>query len=212
MTDAASSLGVILAGGRSSRMGESKAAMIFAGEPLLRRVVRRISGGVDDTLVIGPDELKALVPGVQVIPDVVPGIGPLGGLYTALRSTTAARLFLVACDMPFVQPRLIRAMLAASIANRAAEAVILGTQSDRSRLQPLHAVYTSACLPVVERALVSADHSLRSLLSHLAVFMMDAETERHQDPQGLSAYNINTPDDWAEALRLAAKADGSHVG
>ena len=156
MTDAAGGLGVILAGGRSSRMGESKAAMIFAGEPLLRRVVRRISGGVDDTLVIGPDELKALVPGVQVIPDVVPGIGPLGGLYTALRSTTAARLFLVACDMPFVQPRLIRAMLAASIANRAAEAVILGTQSDRSRLQPLHAVYTSACLPVVERALVSA--------------------------------------------------------
>ena len=206
-TDTSGNVGVILAGGRSSRMGESKAAMLFGGEPLLRRVVHRLSDAVDDILIIGPGELDALVPGMRVIPDVVPGIGPLGGLYTALRSTTAARIFLVACDMPFVQPTLVRAMLATSIANPAAGAVILGDQRGGARVQPLHAVYTRACLPAVGRALDSAEHSLRTLLLHLTVATMDAETVRREDPTGHSTYNINTPGDLAAALRIAADAE-----
>lgn len=187
-------------------MGENKAAMVFAGETLLRRAVGRLAAAVDETLVVGPETLQPLVPDVRVVPDLVPGVGPLGGLYTALRSTTSARVFLVACDMPFVQPGLVRAMLAASVANQGAEAVILG---DQGRVQPLHAVYTRACLPAVERSLSSDDHSLRSLLSRLSVLTMDAETVRREDPHGISAINVNTPEDWQAALRLAAELASS---
>lgn len=200
------SVGVILAGGRSSRMGENKATMIFAGEPLLRRALGRLAAAVDDALVIGPETLQPLVPQVRVVPDLVPGIGPLGGLYTALRSTAAARVFLVACDMPFIQPGLVRAMLAASVANPDIEAVILGAGE---RVQPLHAVYTRACLPTVERALASENHSLRSLLSRLSVLTLDAESVRREDPRGISTFNVNTPDDWRAALRLAAELASS---
>jgi molybdenum cofactor guanylyltransferase len=197
--------GVILAGGRSSRMGEDKAAMMFAGEPLLARVLHRIEPAVDDVLVIGPQSIEQLVPGVRVIDDAVPAVGPLSGLYTALRATTRDRVFLVGCDMPFVQPRLVRAMLALSEANAHADAVALRAAG---RAQPLHAVYSRRCLPAVERALQSEDHSLLSLLARLDVVQVDAETVNRDDPGGLSTFNVNTPADWERALRLAVEDVG----
>jgi len=190
-------------------MGENKATMVFAGEPLLRRVVGGLSTAVENTLVIGPEPLQPLVPDVRVVPDLVLGAGPLGGLYTALKITTAVRVFLVACDMPFIQPSLVRAMLVASANNEEAQAVIL---SDQGRVQPLHAVYTRACLPAVERALSFDDHSLRSLLSQLFVLTMDAEIVRREDLRGISAFNVNTPEDWRSALRLAAELASSGDG
>jgi molybdopterin-guanine dinucleotide biosynthesis protein A len=190
-------------------MGANKATMVFAGEPLLIRALRRLSPAVDDTMVIGPETLRALAPDIRVVPDLVPGAGPLCGLYTALKSTTAARVFLVACDMPFIQPGLVRAMLAASAANQEAQAVML---SDQGHGQPLHAVYAHTCLPMVERALASEDHSLRSLLARLSAMTMDAEIVRREDPRGIATYNVNTPDDWRSALRLAAELASSSDG
>ena len=203
MGGATGNLGVILAGGRSSRMGQNKAEMLFNGEPLLRRAVRRLTPAVDDLLVIGPTPLESLVPGIRVVADLVSGVGPLGGLYTALRSSTSARIFLTACDMPFVQPGLVRAMLVVSEATLDAQAIILRDLNDATRIHPLHAVYTSACLPAVEQALASDNCSLRGLLSRLVVLMMDDETMRREDPRGVSAFNVNTQADWQDALRLA---------
>ena len=208
----AESIGVILAGGQSSRMGEDKAAMMFVGETLLQRAVRRLSAAVDDVLVIGPSSLQPLVRDVRVVPDLVPGSGPLGGLYTALRSSTGARIFLVACDMPFVQEGLVRAMLALSATNRDAEAVVLKESGASKRMQPLHAVYAYACLPAIERALATDDLSLRSLLAHLRVLTLDADTVRREDPRGLSALNVNTTEDWREALRMARELEAAGGG
>jgi molybdopterin-guanine dinucleotide biosynthesis protein A len=203
MGDAPGNLGVILTGGSSSRMGQNKAEMLFSGEPLLRRAVRRLTPAVDDMLVIGPTNLESLVPGIRLVADLVPGVGPLGGLYTALRSSTSTRIFLAACDMPFVQPGLVRAMLVASEANPDAQAIILRDLNDATRIHPLHAVYTNACLSAVERALASDNRSLRGLLSRLLVLTIDDETVRREDPRGVSAFNVNTPADWQDALRLA---------
>ena len=75
------------------------------------------------------------------------------------------------------------------------------------RVQPLHAVYSRGCLPGVERALNARDHSLHALLGQLAVVAIDMETVRRQDPDGLSAFNVNTPDDWRQALRLDANVN-----
>ncbi len=203
MVAMAGKIGVILAGGQSRRMGENKAEMAFGGEPLLTRVVRRLSPAVDEVLVIGPQSLASLAPEARVVEDALPSIGPLGGLYTALTVSTSARIFLVACDMPFICPGLAQAMLALAETRADADAVALNTDG---RMQPLHAVYSRRCLPAVERALKASDHSLHALLAQLAVVTVDMETARHEDPEGLSAFNVNTPDDWRRALRLEEQA------
>ncbi|HEY7339865.1 MAG TPA: molybdenum cofactor guanylyltransferase [Ktedonobacterales bacterium] len=196
-------IGVILAGGRSRRMGENKAEMIFGGEPLLTRVARRLSPAVDELLIIGPQSLASLAPHARVVEDALPAIGPLGGLYTALTSTPSARIFLVACDMPFVSPGLAQAMLALAETREDADAVTLNAHD---RAQPLHAVYSRRSLPAVERALNAKDHSLHALLAQLAVVAIDMETVRREDPDSLSTFNVNTPDDWLHALRLEDSA------
>ena len=197
-------VGVILAGGRSRRMGENKATMMFGGEPLLTRVARRLSPAVDELLVIGPQSLASLALHARVAEDTLPAIGPLGGLYTALTATTGAYVFLVACDMPFVSPGLVRAMLAFARTHGDADVVALEANG---RVQSLHAVYTRGCLPAVERALEASDHSLHALLAQLAVVAIDTDTVRREDPDDLSAFNVNTPDDWRQALSLAEHAN-----
>jgi molybdopterin-guanine dinucleotide biosynthesis protein A len=197
-------VGVILAGGHSRRMGEDKATMMFGGEPLLARVARRLSSGVDELLVIGPQSLARLAPHARVVEDMPPAIGPLGGLYTALTATKSAHIFLVACDMPFVCPGLVQAMLAFAETRDDADVVTLNANG---RAQPLHAVYSRGCLPTVERALQATDHSLHALFVDLAVVAIDLETVRREDPDGLSAFNVNTPDDWRHALQLEGSAD-----
>lgn len=197
-------VGVILAGGQSSRMGEDKATMMFGGEPLLARVARRLSSGIDELLVIGPQSLAPLAPRARVVEDALPAIGPLGGLYTALIATRSARIFLVACDMPFVCPGLVQAMLAFAVTRDDADVVTLEASG---HVQPLHAVYSRGCLPAVERALKAKDHSLHALLEHLAVVTIDLEAVRREDPDGLSAFNVNTHDDWQHALQIEDSAD-----
>ncbi|HEU5347023.1 MAG TPA: molybdenum cofactor guanylyltransferase [Ktedonobacterales bacterium] len=208
------SAGAILAGGKSSRMGENKAAMVIAGETLLHRLVRRLSTAVDEVLVIGPETLMPLISpsAARIVPDIVPMIGPLGGLYTALKATVCDRVFLMACDMPFVQPGLVRAMLALAganpiaKANPIAEAVVI---PDGQRAQPLHAVYTKDSLPAIEQALAADDHSLRALLAHLSVVPVSAEIISREDPHGISTFNVNTPADWQRALLLARELEPS---
>ena len=202
--------GAILAGGQSSRMGANKAVMDFAGEPLLQRVFRRLVAGLGATngemIVIGPKTLKPVVPQAHIIGDIVPAAGPLGGLYTALKTTTADRIFLMACDMPLLQPGLVRAMCEYANANPASDVIVL-PQGDHP--QPLHTIYARSCLPVVERALASQDHSMHALLAQLTVVAIPPDVAHREDPHGFSSFNVNTPTHWREALRLAADFDAS---
>ncbi len=209
MDGIAGHVGVILAGGRSSRMGANKAEMIFAGEPLLHRVLRRLSSAVDDVVVIGPQTLVSVVPLARVISDLMPAVGPLGGLYTALKATSCARVFLLACDMPFAQPGLVRAMLALSEANTSTEAVVLQAGQ---RVQPLHAVYQRTCLPTIEKAFESDDHSMQSLLAQLSTMCVEPEIVSREDPRGISSFNVNTPANWEHALHLVAELGSSQEG
>lgn len=202
----AGNAGVVLAGGKSSRMGENKGEMLLAGEPMLRRVLRRLAPAVDDLVVIGPATVDPGVPQARVVSDIIPGRGPLGGLYTALVTTQCDHIFLVACDMPFVQRGLVRAMLTLAQANPAADAVVLQSGDGA---QPLHAVYAAECLPAVEQALASGNYSLRSLLNRLSVVTVDAAVINQDDPLGISAFNVNTPADWQRAQRLANKLESS---
>ncbi|HZC79101.1 MAG TPA: molybdenum cofactor guanylyltransferase [Ktedonobacterales bacterium] len=196
--------GVVLAGGASARMGRSKAVLELRGEPLLRRVVRRLRLALPNVLVVGPPDLATLVPDATVLPDLTPGAGPLGGLHTALRAVTTPWAFVVACDMPFVAPALVRAMARLATAHGAADVVALRTTHG---VEPLHAVYHTSCLAAVERRIATADHSMAGLLSTLTVHVVEPAEVAPYDPSGRSAFNANTPAEWQQALALAATED-----
>lgn len=197
-------LGVVLAGGASRRMGRDKAALTIGGEPLLRRVVSRLRLALADVAVVGDPAWQGLVPETRVLADAWPGRGPLGALATALQGSDAPWALLVACDMPFPQPPLLREMarlaLASSDAGADAEAVAL--RGPRG-LEPLHTAYARACLPLALERLAGADASLQGLLAALRVCEVPAAVAQRLDPRNLSAFNANTPDDWQRALRLA---------
>ncbi len=197
--------GVALAGGRASRMGHDKAALLLNGRPLVARVVERLRLALANIIVIGPHSLAALQPGAPVIPDARPGLGPLGGLATALDVTDTEWLFLVACDMPFIQPALVRHMASLALATPDAEAVALRAPGG---LEPLHAAYRHDIAPHVARALASPRPSMRGLLESLRVLEVAPADVASLDPGNLSTFNANTPDDWSRALLLAAKEAG----
>jgi molybdopterin-guanine dinucleotide biosynthesis protein A len=199
-------IGVVLAGGRSSRMGRDKATLEIGGEPLLARVVGRLSEALPAVVVIGPAHLHDLAPGIPIIPDAYLGAGPLGGLVTALRAVPAPRVFLAGCDMPFVAPRLVRAMTLLAAEEPAASAVLLRSPAG---LEYLHGIYARGCLPVAERMLIAGERSLRSLalVADVAgnVREVPAEVARRYDPSGLSAFNANTPEEWLRAKALVGE-------
>lgn len=186
-------IGVVLAGGRSVRMGSDKAALMLAGEPLVRRVAGRLRQALGTVVVVGPEALQSLVPGVPVLRDDLPGAGPLGALATALRAVAVERIFLAGCDMPFVAPDLVRTMAQLAAETSEVDVVLL-----RSPTGPhyLHAVYARTCLPTVERLLAGGERSLRTLADSVRVCDVPAEVVARFDPQDHSAFNANTPEEW----------------
>lgn len=195
----APTIGVVLAGGRSQRMGSEKAALIVGGVPLLRRVVERLAVALPDILVIGPETLQALVPNIRVVPDEAPGRGPLGGIVTAFDAVPSQHLFVVACDMPFVEPALVHEMVRLLDETPDVDVVALRTQRG---VEPLHALYRSTCLAAMRAQLLSGDGALHRLLEQLRVREVMPEDGVYYDPAGLSAFNANTPEEWQQAMDM----------
>jgi molybdenum cofactor guanylyltransferase len=194
--------GVILAGGRSSRMGKDKAALVLDGRPLIARVVERLRQALDSAFIVGAEDLAALQPGAPIIPDERPGLGPLGGMATALAAAHTEWIFLVACDMPFIQPALVRHMAAIALAAPQAQAVALRSPGG---LEPLHAAYRRDIAPIVAQALRAPHPSMRGLLGRLRVIEIAPEEAARFDPRGLSTFNANTEEEWRRALVLASE-------
>ena len=180
-------LGAVLAGGRSRRFGRDKAMELVAGVPMLHRAVHVLTAVAQEVVVISCNETE--VPqGIRVLPDVRPGLGPMGGLHTALLEAEARNshaVLLLACDLPLVSERVIATIATqaeasiASLAERssapAAERPIapLGEGSlavaptRDGGVEPLCAVYGLGALPVLVELLDGPDLSLHSLFRAL---------------------------------------------
>lgn len=197
----AQATGVALAGGQSRRMGADKAGMRLGGQTLIARAVERLGLVFERVIVIGPGELSAYAPGAPIFADEEPGQGPLGGLATALRRVESDWLFLAACDMPFIQPGLVRSMAEQALGR--SEARVVAMRGPKG-WEPLHAMYQRSVASAVERALVESRLSLRALLDEVGALEVAPADVARLDPQGISAFNANTPEEWAWAQRLAA--------
>ena len=191
---------VIQAGGQSSRMGEDKALKLFLGRPLIQRVIDRLSPIADELLVTTnrPEEYSFL--NTRLIPDLKPGRGALGGLYTAIASATQPLVAVVACDMPFASTRLIET--ASSLLFKEEADVVIAKSEEG--YEPLHAVYRrETCLPAIESAIAADLWKVIAWFPKVKVRVFTTEELTSADPNGLAFWNVNTPEEFARAEELA---------
>jgi molybdopterin-guanine dinucleotide biosynthesis protein A len=190
----------IQAGGQSQRMGQDKALMPFLGHPLIQRVVDRLTPIADELLVTtnNPDDYRFL--GLPLFQDLKPGRGALGGLYTALSSATCEAVAVVACDMPFASASLIEA--ASRLLVQEDADVVIPDSGDG--LEPLHAVYRrETCIPAIESAIDADKWRLISWFPQVKVRILLPDEFKTFDPSGLAFWNLNTPEEFAEAEKRA---------
>jgi molybdopterin-guanine dinucleotide biosynthesis protein A len=209
-----SATGVILAGGQSRRMGQSKAGLAIGGELLVRRVARLLLLAIPEVVVVGPPELSQLAPELAVLPDLHPGIGPLAGIETGLTSVTTELIFVVACDMPFINPELVKAMLRCSQDEPQADVVSLVSRvssqgAEVDQMEHLHAVYRRSCLPAVTRSIAAGSYAVYQLFTQLRVYRFSQSLASQLDPSGLSTLNANSPEDWVRVLELTSGGSSS---
>jgi len=188
-------VGLILAGGRGTRLGRRKADLVLHGETLLARAVRLVRPAVDRILVSVAAGASLDLPGVEVVPDAFPGQGSIVGLATGLRAAGESVLAL-AVDMPFPNLALIRRLISLA---PGWDAVI---PRSRGWFEPLHAVYAPACLPVFEELIRAGHFQIVPAFSRLRAFYLEEPEVARLDPEGLAFFNINTPSDLQQAEEL----------
>lgn len=181
----------ILAGGQSRRMGTDKSFVLLNGKPLLQHVIERVSTLHLPLVLIANDREKYAGFGLPVVADVIPNAGSLGGIYTAVQYGDADRTLCVACDMPLLNPALLRCLLDQAGGADAVVPLVDGTA------HALHAVYGQTCLPVMQAQILRGDLALRQLFPQVATRFVGAEVLRQLDPELHSLVNVNTPHELA---------------
>jgi molybdenum cofactor guanylyltransferase len=188
--------GVILAGGRSRRMGSNKALLPFGGRPLIAHALEILRPLFAEVLIVANEPLPYAALGVPVLADRVPDKGPLGGICTALASSRHPRAFCLACDMPLASPAII-----ARLCRLAPDCDVVVPHSDKG-YEPLHAVYRASCLPQLERMLSEDRLRVDELFRAVRVCRVEVEEFRSLDPDLASFLNVNTPEELATAFAL----------
>jgi molybdopterin-guanine dinucleotide biosynthesis protein A len=192
---------VIQAGGMSARMGEDKALKPFLGRPLIQRVIDRLTPIADELIVTTnrPTEYEFL--GLRLVPDLKPGRGALGGLYTAIASATFPLVAVVACDMPFASPMLFEGALRLMVEE---EADVVIAKTDEG-YEPIHALYRrETCLPAIESAIDADQWKVISWFPKVKVRVLTSDEVNSFDPSGLCFWNLNTPEEFVEAEKRAS--------
>jgi molybdopterin-guanine dinucleotide biosynthesis protein A len=181
--------GFILAGGNSSRMGRDKAFLPAGGRTLIEQIADYVEQATGNVTLIGPRERYAGL-GYPVVSDMLPGMGPLGGLYTALRTTSSRWNLILACDMPRLTADFLRGLLQA--AENCGKDCLVPVTSDGAH--PLCAAYHRDLLPRAESALSAGQLKMQAFVRAL-----DTEYWPVDDPDLLR--NVNTPDEFAAEIR-----------
>ncbi len=195
---------IILAGGRSARMGRAKDALPWRGRPLLAHVVAELERCCDPITVVARDAAQALPPLPPTVTRLVDaaGTGPLAGLLTGLawhRGRNVDAVFVTACDHPFVSAEVVR-WLAAHLADH--DAVVPRTGD---AWQPLCAIWRTTVVATAER-LLATGAGPRDLALAARTRVVEADELRAADPELRCLRDVDTPDDWNAALSLARES------
>lgn len=216
---------IVNAGGASRRMGIAKALLPVPsdGKPLLRHIIKRLSGLISgQTIVVANDPTlvttAGLAPSVRQVGDRYPDAGALGGLATGL-ALCSDWAIAVACDLPLVNPRLFAALVTLTQGSADESPTTDGGQPwdalqwdaivpvTDGYPQPLHALYHRRCLPAMEALIEEGNLRIVDLYNTVRVHYVPESTLRRYDPDLLSFFNVNTPEEWRQALAILEGLD-----
>ncbi|MFN4218650.1 MAG: molybdenum cofactor guanylyltransferase [Candidatus Bipolaricaulia bacterium] len=197
---------IVLAGGRSRRLGYDKALLPWRGRTLIQYLVTYLQEVSDDVLVVtGTERRYQELLTVPIFPDEIRDIGPLGGLYTGLKHARSPYSLAVACDMPFVNKAVIDLLKDNAEGRGGFEtrpwAVVPSIQNHRV---PTCAIYHKDCLSVIEKLHAQGRSSLHALLDSVPLKILSEDEVRAVDPTLRSFVNINTQADWESCMPLGA--------
>ena len=181
-------------------MGQDKALMPFLGRPLILRILERLAPLADEIILSAnrPEDYAFL--GLPTHPDLLPGCGVLGGLYTSLSAAKGDSVAVVACDMPFANSTLFEYEF--DLLSKTGVDVVI--PSTLEGLEPLHAVYRrETCLPVIRSALDSGQLKLIGWFPQVRLRMVTAVERERYDPSGLAFWNLNTQEEFRQAEERA---------
>lgn len=203
MTDELRCSAIILAGGKSSRMGRAKADLQFEAGTMLDLIVVEMARAFDE-LIVAVDAYRRYswsdFPGVRVIKDDVPDRGPAFALEQALREISFDAAFACSCDLPFINGDLAR-FLCTMLSEH--DAVIPHVNG---KLQPLHAAYRKRCAEALAKMHTAGVNSVHRITDFAKVRIIDEEEIRRHDPELRSFFNVNTPEDY-QLARTMLSAD-----
>ncbi len=181
-------------------MGRDKGLVHFLGRPLVERIIQRVADLADEILITTnqPEGYQFLE--YLLIPDIIPELGALGGLYTALSTARSPLVGVIACDMPFVNPGLLRAEK--EILQQTQEAGIIPLY--QQGIEPFHAVYRpEMCLPAIHQAIEKGLRRVDSWLDQVKIHYLPEAILTKYDPQGIAFLNVNTPEQVQQAEEFA---------
>jgi molybdenum cofactor guanylyltransferase len=189
--------GIILAGGKNLRMGKNKAFLEINGRRIIDRTKNLFLEIFDEVLLVTNSPLDYLELNLRTVADLIPDKGSLGGIYTGLFHSSHPHAFVAACDMPFLNPSLIKHLI------QLAPNFDIVIPRTRDGLQPLHAVYSQQCFPFMEELLRRNNLKILDFFHRVKVHEIPPEEILLFDSEMNAFLNINTPDE----LRRIQEAD-----
>jgi molybdopterin-guanine dinucleotide biosynthesis protein A len=193
---------IILAGGKSSRLGRSKALQVIEGKSLIQWVVDRLAI-LSTEIIIATAHGEAIpcssAARIKTVADIYPGRGPLVGIYSGLRASSGPRAIVVGCDTPFLSVSLLEYM------TQICSTFDVVVPRIENKLEPLCAVYSKNCLVPIQGLLEQDELRIRKLFSMVNVKYVEEDEINRFDPKQLSFFNINSQDDLERARKLAAE-------
>jgi molybdopterin-guanine dinucleotide biosynthesis protein A len=185
--------GLVLAGGASRRMGRNKAFLELGGRPLIQIVIERVQEACGEVLIVTADVASYAGLGVAIVEDRFQDVGVLGGLHAGLAAASHELTLAVGCDMPFLNPEVLRAFAAW------AESYDVALLRHNGYVEPLHGAYRRTCLSPIEAAIRAGKRRVISFFPHVRVRAVTPQDVEPLDPQLRSFRNLNTPEEWEAA-------------
>jgi len=186
--------GVILAGGKSSRMGFDKFLLRLGGVSLLRSQIRQLKTVCNEIFVVSDHEIPSnLTRGATVIPDIISGKGPLSGLHATLSQNGVETVWLVSCDMPKISIPFIEYTLDIHNKNREIPAIV--AQNPEGFIEPFNALYTTAFLPFITQHITSEKSALHRAIRSAPSLLLSSKDVHPFSPDWSLFASLNTQED-----------------
>ena len=190
--------GVILSGGLNKRMdGKNKAFIRVGGETILDRLEALFRDLFDEVLLVTKDPMEYLSWDLKIVTDLLSTRSSLTGIHAALFHISTPHAFITACDTPFLKAGLIR-LLVEELEPKWDVVMPVTEQGN----QPLCAIYSRRCIEPIEDQLKEGDAKILNFFSKIKVKEIPEERLRRVDPDLISFFNINTPEDLARAEQM----------